>query len=105
MKAKGSVSQLTITPTTAADLGTFTCWAENDIGKGDPCIFSLLQSDPKQKAKQLLPSNLTQYNQQVGIIDFSKFIDFVYSMPGRNLQRTHRRNKNKGQYPKFGSLK
>ena len=97
MNAKGSMSQLTITPLAAADLGTFTCWAENGMGKGEPCIFSLLQSGPKQKAKQLLLSNLTQYNQQVVVSDFSKSVDSFYFMSGRNLQRTHCRNKSKGQ--------
>ena len=52
-------SSLRYSPRTELDYGTLLCWATNNIGRGDPCVFTILPIGPPEPPAKCRTSNVT----------------------------------------------
>ena len=57
MREEGS--SIRYSPRTELDYGTLLCWATNDIGRGEPCVFTILPIGPPEPPAKCRTSNVT----------------------------------------------
>jgi hypothetical protein len=61
----GFSSKISYTPRTELDFGTLLCLGSNSIGKGTPCMFSILPIGPPDPPSSCLSSNVTYSSSKV----------------------------------------
>ena len=59
VQVSGYTSKISYTPRTELDFGTLFCWGSSSIGKGTPCVFSILPRGPPDPPSRCLSSNVT----------------------------------------------
>lgn len=52
-------SSLRYSPRTELDYGTLLCWPENELGRGLPCVFTILPIGPPEPPSKCRTSNVT----------------------------------------------
>jgi len=80
VKSAGLSSRISYTPRTELDFGTLLCWGENTIGKGTPCMFSILPIGPPDPPSRCMASNVTYSSFKVSCDESSDNTNQFYSM-------------------------
>jgi len=76
----GFSSKISYTPRTELDFGTLMCWGSNTIGKGTPCMFSILPIGPPDPPARCMSSNVTYSSFKISCDGTSDNPNQLYSM-------------------------
>ncbi len=55
----GLNSRISYSPKTELDYGNLFCWATNSVGRGSPCVFTILPIGPPDPPAKCRTSNVT----------------------------------------------
>lgn len=80
VQVSGFSSKISYTPRTELDFGTLLCWGSNSIGKGTPCVFSILPIGPPDPPSRCLSSNVTYSSFKISCDGTSDNPNQLYSM-------------------------
>ena len=62
----GLNSRISYSPKTELDYGNLFCWATNSVGRGSPCVFTILPIGPPDPPAKCRTSNVTYSSFEVG---------------------------------------
>jgi len=89
VSSSGQSSSISYSPKTELDYGTLFCWASNIVGKGTPCVFTILPIGPPEPPSKCRTSNVTYSSFEISCDSVSSNPGNLFILQVDDMRGTH----------------
>jgi len=89
VNSSGLSSFISYSPKTELDYGTMFCWATNSVGRGTPCVFTILPIGPPEPPSKCRTSNVTYSSFEISCDTMSSNPGNIFILQVDNMAGEH----------------